>query len=290
MMKNILLFTLLCSSLTYGMNTNHALKIKEYSVCFDCNGTKIHISKESLSSAANKVTKTIVGSNEQALLSGKFWSYGIGTIHDCPHKTQRPIGTAQVTYCTIDIEDPHLYEKKKKDESSSEDDIYKPYPYTPQDEKKQLWEGIHPRVNSSVEIIMEPCINKTEEDFTYYAYRNKREKDTLYNKFKTISPQTFTGDKALQEAKKDLKHCYREILKTFANGYRHPNTKYGSIAIQALSIDVGFPRDKAAPIAIASVLDFIQKNPKAYDVIYLVVKKRSDFELYKKLLLKHKRI
>jgi len=57
-----------------------------------------------------------------------------------------------------------------------------------------------------------------------------------------------------------------------------------SIALDALSTQTGFPREKAAPIAIKAVLDFIQENPDAYDVIQLFVKKRSEFDLYKKLL------
>lgn len=108
----------------------------------------------------------------------------------------------------------------------------------------------------------------------------------------------FTGDKAIQEASNDLSMCYREILRIMADywsaeenpkaRYTRPNPKSNiNIAIPLLSTDVGFPRDKAVSIAIAATLDFLQEYPEGFDNIYLVVKKRSEFTLGKKLLMEY---
>ena len=60
-----------------------------------------------------------------------------------------------------------------------------------------------------------------------------------------------------------------------------------SIALPALSTDVGFPREQAAPFAVAAILQFIKDFPNAYDRIELFVKKRSEFELYKNILMQY---
>ena len=84
----------------------------------------------------------------------------------------------------------------------------------------------------------------------------------------------------MQEAKKDLTVCYERILGIGL----HCKT----IAIPALSVDVGFPRQEAAYVALETIIKSLHgyKNKliKSYDLIHLFVKKRSEFELYKKLL------
>ena len=95
----------------------------------------------------------------------------------------------------------------------------------------------------------------------------------------------FYREEAINEACKDLKMCYKKVL---IKGPTILNTALEkSIALSPLSMHIGLPRNKAAPIVIATVLKFIKKNPYTYDLIELFVQKNMDFEMYKKLLLEY---
>ncbi len=101
----------------------------------------------------------------------------------------------------------------------------------------------------------------------------------------------FYADMALQEASKDLSFCYEIVLKEGLE--RLGNKEEKSIGLLALSADlnlvshdqVGFPREKAAPIAAASILEFIKNNIGAYNCIELFVEQNCGFDLYKELLM-----
>ena len=149
------------------------------------------------------------------------------------------------------------------DDSASDDDTYKPYP-NPTTDNKKLWEHAHTkRLQNRVISIIEPRIAQEDGSYSYYYNRNSIE---------------FEGDAALEQASTDLALCYNKLLDI-------PSIK--DIAIAPLGTDVGFPRDKAAPIAVETIVKAIKNNPDKFASIHLFVKKRSEFALYTELLKAH---
>lgn len=141
MRKKNLTFTSFLTVLMHGMQkedeTISLLKMTKTSVSVICNTTKIHLIKEPLLRVANKVNRTILGSHQQASLSGKFNTYTVGTIADCPYyKTSHMIGRE------VYITNSRIYTKNNDVGSGSEDDNYKPYPYSPEDEKKHYIKAV----------------------------------------------------------------------------------------------------------------------------------------------------
>lgn len=120
-----------------------------------------------------------------------------------------------------------------------------------------------------------PFLQVTEPFITHVSH------NSIYHVVRNIRHFEFKNDQAIKEASKDLTLCYEETLN---RGLLGLNKK--SIALPTLSTEVGFPEDKAAPIAVETVIQFI-KNNQHYDDIYLVVKKDSEFNLYKSLLIQH---
>ena len=62
------------------------------------------------------------------------------------------------------------------------------------------------------------------------------------------------------------------------------NDEKKSIAFPPLSTLLGMPSDKAANIAVASVLNYIKNNSQTYEEIQFVVEEEKDFNYYKNLL------
>jgi hypothetical protein len=91
----------------------------------------------------------------------------------------------------------------------------------------------------------------------------------------------FYGNSAITEASKDLALCYDIALQ------KGVEEKRKTIAITTLSANVGFPREKAVPIAINRITQFIRNNPGTYERMELCVKKRSEFENYKQFLINY---
>src|SRR5579863_6528723 len=320
MTKNFLVVACLSTVLLHGMEpieNGMATKIETISLLGTTNnslsliyqGTKIHLSKEPLSTAANKANCTIVGGHQQELLSEQSCYEKVGTIIGCPYtKFLYRMSDGVPVYG----HDPHIYIKNNDDDSGSENDIYKPYPYGPEDKKEKLYDGVFTKITSNLNMITEPCINRSDEGFVYNVWRKNPNYHTSFMGYdrngtgisidwgqqrETILLK-FTGDKAIQEASNDLAICYREILRIMAGYYSsadNPEAPYDrpfvkpniDIVIPPLSVDVGFPRNVAAPIAIAAIFNFLQEYPEGYNNIYLVVKIRSEFALYKKLLMEY---
>ena len=126
-------------------------------------------------------------------------------------------------------------------------------------------------------MVTEPCITKDS-----YINTGKAPSNFMYDVIRKNECLTFINDQATEEASKDLTFCYKEALNKGLSVY---NTKEKNISFSTLSADVGFPRDIAARIAITTVFKFIENNPNRYCSINFFVKKRSDFALYKYLLL-----
>lgn len=100
--------------------------------------------------------------------------------------------------------------------------------------------------------------------------------------------QMYKNEKAIEQASADLALCYNNAFMYGLKQLKEKNEK--SIAFPTLSADVGFPRDKAAYIAVASILECIQYHPKAYSCIELFMQEKEEFDLYKELLTKYQRI
>lgn len=177
-----------------------------------------------------------------------------------------------------------IYIKNKDDESASDDDTYKPYATDEERKyvhKKEIWTNAHKKaMQSNVLSVVEPRIRMkkydTESFWSYYAERANPDGEggSIVN---------LNSDKkaVLEEATKDLVRCYNNVL-------NYNVGKHKSIAISALGTDVGFPREDAAPVAVATILEFIKTSGndgiEPYALIHLFVKKRSEFARYKELL------
>ena len=279
MKKNILIIACLCTALVHAMETCSLREITKNSLSMLSHGTKINLIKGSIFDPSSPMDITVVGVNQQNMLKKRSFQ---------PKK----VGKIYTFTCSI------IFEKNKDDDSASDDDTYKPYPISVDQLKTGYFEqnlkfGHHKIIKSTILNIAEPCINQLWElntegelikNFEYCANRPiSNEKNRVIH----------FGDEAIQEASNDLVICYEKIL---AKGLEvFPCCKSKSIAIPTLSADTGFPRELAAPIAVKTVLEWVKNNsqtcdllghkPRRYDTINFVVKKRSDFALYKKLLI-----
>jgi hypothetical protein len=133
-------------------------------------------------------------------------------------------------------------------------------------------------------LIVEPMINTAPNDDKSYAYTPHRNV-TMEDNRTLKSMNYFYGQHAFEEAEKDLKLCYTNLLDG-AYIMFIKDEKNRSIAFPPLSTLLGISHDKAAKIAVATVLEFIKNsiNKDKYSEIQFVVKKQEDFNAYKKLL------
>ncbi len=208
-------------------------------------GTKINLNKGFISDAGDKVDAIVVGINQQ--LNSHF--YNVGEL----------------------FEKPRFVYEESRDTDDASDDSYQPYPYYLVD-KVRSYKSLKKGVACRVFFMTEPCIRR-DEFFGYSVDRPHPWQKNLW----------FGGNKAIEEATKDLAFCYKEA---FDGVLKRLTDKVGrSIAFATLSADVGFPREKAVPIAVRTLLECIKNNPGAYDRIELFVNKRFEFAWYKLLLM-----
>lgn len=269
MIKRILFFTFLFPTSIHSMETNSLLEItkKIFNIAY-C-GTNIHVTKEPLFEISDKVTMTVVGKHQQKMLHYYF----VENYED--------IG---ITY----FPSSPIYQKYEKYDSDSDDDTYKPYePCCLSDTHKyKLANSKKLKYSHLIAKIIEPCITQTtllngQKTYQYNVVRKN------VNSVNHVAVLTFIDKTAIEEASKDLTQCYNNVLTIPIKCGPLNNCIKPTVALPPLGADIGFPRDKAAPIAITTVLKFIIKNPKAYGTIYFYVKKRSDFARYKLLLMQH---
>jgi hypothetical protein len=213
--------------------------------------TKINFNTGFISDVANKVDAILLGLNQQL---GCF---------DCA------VG--------------ELYQKKSivfedKRDNYSYDDSYEIYVYT-WDEVTNIRKTIMKRtVDCSVFNIVEPRI-KSYAQFPYSVDRPVDEKKHRWINYH------FGAHNAIKEASKDLANCYTLALDGVLKKLADKAEK--SIAVATLSVDIGFPREDAALIAVSAIFEYVQKNPDAYDRMELFVSTRSEFMWYKLLFMKH---
>ncbi|HEX4068478.1 MAG TPA: hypothetical protein VHX42_00100 [Candidatus Babeliales bacterium] len=292
MTKKFLLIASFSTALMHGMEPIEAietvslLEMTKTSLSLLYNGTKINLIKGSWEDATDTMELTIVGNQQQHMLQE-----GEGNL-----------STIGRTYWSSGT-DGCIRERKKDDESASDDDIYKPHRQI----DTQTWRDPRKKTKSFIIKIEEPCISDStrikrygfaddsgeihditipaqcQNTFVYNVQRPVpgREQDMYYD-------LCFKGDQAITEASNDLSLCYTNALIEGSEYFKFRSSKKDkNIAFPTLGADVGFPRDKAVPIAIQAVFDFLQDHLNQYESVNLFVKKRSEFALYKKLLLEY---
>lgn len=247
MKKNMIVLACMSTALVHGMDTTQTLD-------FPFHQTIIRLTKGSMFDADGKVDLMIVGRVQQRTLQAPDFgdSSEVGRIDQVHANT--------------------IYTKNKDTDSASDDDIYKPYATF---ENNSPWQQAHEKkMQSRVLSVIEPHIKmkafNDRQTWSYYAERMHRSS--------MVDLNSSNKEQVLQAAKKDLAICYKKAL---LQGLR----KEKSIAIPALGTDVGFPREDAAPVAIATIIEFIKTSTtEPYELIHLFVEKRSDFVRYKELL------
>lgn len=257
MKKNILIITCLATTFAHGME----IIPKTWSIISGT--TTINLTRGTLSQANGKTDVMVVGRAQQKTLQ-------VSKLGD-------NLKVGQINYSADCI----LYEKSKEDESASDDDTYKSF-ISSTNNKKKLWEKAQKKyICQSLMTIIEPRIqiehycNENDQDIEGFLYCTERQNTIRQDR---SSYHEFLESKAIEEASKDLITCYLTALN---EGFK---TSQKSIALSALGTEVGFPREEATPLAVATILQFIKDFPTAYDHIELFVKKRSEFELYKNIL------
>lgn len=266
MKKNILIFASLATTCIHGMETvsSYQATINSWSIFYY--GTKIHLTQESLFDISDKVDITVVGRYQQKMLGDNedFYDSIVGMIY---------------------FPDPAII-YQKKDNNSTSDDIYKPY----HPKKKELPSNSK-IIESQLIKVVEPCIIQK-----CHTKKIGEKIIRTITKRKTISKNVTLKNNIpiVSEAEYALARCYHNALfcpkfmMIMNDNIKKRNITFPiqSIALATLSVDLGFPRQKAAHIAVRAIIEFINNNPNMYSNIYFIIEKRSDFDMYKKLLLK----
>lgn len=258
MSKNLLIIACVSTAFAHGMEEATSLSIVVH-------GTKINLNKGSVGSADGRVDLMVVGRTQQRTLQQPTLgdSSFVGEIRYAPKRI--------------------FYEKNKESESASGDDTYKEFDKV---DGKRLWKNaFQTTMNCDVMQVIEPCIMTREyfddqkDDYVegFYYYATQRQDSTEVSRICEC-----VGDKAIAQACKDLAVCYNNVL---AEGLEKLGAKVDkNIALASLSTAVGLPRDTAAPVAVAAILEFVKNNPKAYSCIELFVKKQLEVESYTALI------
>jgi len=265
-MKNgILVAGILCIFFAHGMENSNGWSITSY-------GTRINLTKGSILDADGRVDVVVAGNNQQRMLvNSNGWivsKIGDLSYFDC------------VELFVDDIKHG-LWVKNKEDDSVSDDNTDNLF----ENDKDINFEDINTKghkvffkTTTKSVYITEPCIRYKNSSFLYSVERPNPDSEKIYNCL------LFRNEEAFEQATKDLDMCYAIVLQRVLVDLSEKKER--SIALHTLSTEVGFPRKKAAPIAIKAVLKFIKNNFGAYNRIELFVRKRFEFDLYKELLQK----
>lgn len=242
----MMILACMSTALVHGMDDTKTLD-------FPFHSTTIRLTKGSMFDADGKVDLMIVGRVQQRQLRAPDFG------------DSSEVGRIDQVHANM------IYIKNKDTDSASDDDTYKSYTSS---ENNSTWQHAHEKtMQSRVLSVIEPRIRMKDfgdwQTWSYYAER--------IHSSSMVDLNTMNKEQVLEAAKKDLALCYKKSL---LQGLR----KEKSIAIPALGTDVGFPREDAAPVAIATIIEFIKTSAEPYELIHLFVKKRSDFARYKELL------
>ncbi len=255
MKKIVMMLTCVFSVIAHGAENNKDLMLS-------VGGTLFHIVKDDMYKYHASVDLMVVGRNQQrALKKPNFGdSREVGRIYPTEEKTVRVLAPQA--------------------DSASDDDTYKPYVI----KDTKLWEKAEDKaLECNVFAIIEPRI-----EFDLFMYDQK---DFSYGYFPTrphpekknyFVDKEFYGDEAILEARRDLIMCYLTALQYGLEELGDKDDK--KIALASLGGDVGVPREKAAPVAFAAIIDFLTNNPGKYSLVELFIKKRSELVLYRELV------
>lgn len=245
MKKNILLVASVFTLCAYGMETNF------WTITYG--RARINLNKGLMSYVGDKVDAIVVGINQQ--LDGHYANVG-----------------------ELFKKRSFVFEEDRETHGTSDYNVYQPHSYP--DDLKRCNIVVKKEVDCCVFQMTEPCIRQKDGIFTYAVDRPLD--PWVRNNWQCC---LFKGDEAIEEAGHDLACCYiiafNEVLKKIP----HKAGERKSIAFATLSADVGFPREKAASIAVNTILECIQNHPDDYDHIELVVEKSFEFDWYKLLLM-----
>lgn len=99
--------------------------------------------------------------------------------------------------------------------------------------------------------------------------------------------QDYEGSDAIKEGLQDLEVCYAKVLAYIAEQNDKQLAK--AVALPTLGVEKYtsnvLPKDKAAPIAVKLIIEFIKNNRDAYNCMELFVEEDFEFDLYKELLM-----
>ena len=258
MNKSLLLFT------SFSFFSTHPMEQLSHDFSIQLYGTVLNINKKHIRHIAHKVDLIILGKHEQQLLNhhhvlNKYYQPGITTLSN------------------------QIFYKDPANESDSDDETYKPF--TEENRKSLFAYGMTKQPDQTIIEITEPCIplegwlRDTVTDILtpHPSYNVER----VTTDGKGLQFMFLYGDPAITEASKDLALCYDIAL------HKGVKEKCKTIGITTLSADVGFPREKATPIAMSRITHFIRNNPDAYERIELCIKKRSELKSYKQFLINY---
>jgi len=128
--------------------------------------------------------------------------------------------------------------------------------------------------------VVEPSLmlrrDKNVSVHSYLARRNEDGNAVLHR---------YEGKEAIEEAKKDLHICYKNVLEKAYEYFTEKNWER-RISLQPLSAVLGLSKNEVARIAVETVFEFIRISPDKgkYGWIEFVVLKAEDCDLYGKLL------
>ncbi len=246
MKKSIIILCVLFSSLRAAESNSYRIAINKTTFC---------VAKGNMYNRHSDCGVMVVGLNQQSSLSEPEFDdvYKLGDMFVSKEKMVRVI--------------PPGYD------SGSSDDVYRSWEG---EESKSLYkQAVNYTVSCDLVTVYEPRIGygrmyKNPKNYEYFTPSNRR--------------RPLLGDVALQAAGVDLYNCYKNLLQGILDSEEIINKK--KVVLQQLSIDLGFPRDKAAPIIFKAIIDFISSHPE-YDELKLFVTQKSELQNYKRLMLEY---
>jgi hypothetical protein len=256
-MINKIIYICCCAAYLSGMEELH------FSV-ISC-GTTINLYKSSLLEASKKVDVLVVGYNHQALLKNCSYSFNVGRIQ---------------------YSDRRIVYEKNIDEDNNNYEIYCLLNQNTLYTRDPLDIILINHLFCRQFIVTEPVI------LSFDSYPHGKNGISYFVEIIDDDDISKThdcyGSKVLPLAEKHLYTCYEYVLAEALENLG--NKKEKGIALSTLSADVGFPRNRAAFIAVKAVLEFIQDNPAQYTHIDFCVSRESDFNYYKEFLSRLKKI
>ena len=212
-----------------------------------------------------------------------------GTLQDVPSHINMVVGYNQqykLTNVAVDFNanvgtvplSSNLFYSKKRTAQENSDDDEESQPYQIK-KTMNVNEIEYTRLQMNLLSVVEPCVWIKEYNFGQagkYFY--------MVNRAGVEDKDTYRGSEAINAALGDMEVCYKNVLSLC----RAKQETKDRIYIALPFLEVGIPMEKAAPIVVKSIVDFIRTCPHAYSVIYLLTTKNKLYRLCAELLQKEK--